>query len=116
MWIIRWTLIVILIVVVLGFALQNQGDSVTIHFLSWESGEIPLYLALFASFAVGMLAFLLIASVSHLQVVSELKKARKESRKLQNELDKTKLDLQDAKTALRVSGGAAQTAATSETE
>lgn len=81
MWIVRWVLLVLAIVAVLGFALQNQQGEVEIQFLKWSTGEIPLYLALFAAFAFGMVTFLLISVFSHLQVLSELGKVKKQKEK-----------------------------------
>lgn len=93
MWIIRWVVLLLIVIVVLGFSLQNQSESVVVHFLGWESGELPLYIALFVSFAFGMAAFLLIAVFQQLQTINELNKEKKSRRKLEAQLDQTRQEL-----------------------
>ncbi|MBZ0263131.1 LapA family protein [bacterium] len=100
MWIVRWVLLVLAIVAVLGFALQNQQGEVEIQFLKWSTGEIPLYLALFAAFAFGMVTFLLISVFSHLQVLSELGKVKKQKKKLDAELEEVHAELAEVKSRL----------------
>ncbi len=93
MWFIRWIVIVILIAAVLGFAFQNQHDQVVIRFLRWQSREIPLYLALFAAFAVGMITFLIIALFSHLKALSDLSKEKHARKKAEEKLEKVQQEL-----------------------
>lgn len=87
MWIIRWVVLILIIVTVLGFALQNQSETVTVTFLRWESGEIPLYLALFMAFGFGMVAFLLIAVFQQLQTLSEMSGLKRRNKKLESEIE-----------------------------
>ena len=94
MWIIRWIVLLIIIVVVLGFSLQNQGEVVNIHLLNWESGPVPLYLALFISFGFGMVAFLLIAVFQQLQTLSDLSREKRGRKKAETELTEVKEKLE----------------------
>ena len=60
MWILRYLFIVIILVIILGFALQNM-QMVQVNIIKWQSGEIPLYWVVFAAFGLGALTFLPIA-------------------------------------------------------
>ncbi len=86
MWIIRWIVLVVIIVAVLGFSLQNQDQISGITLLNWHSGPIPLYVALFVAFALGMISFLLIAVFQQLQTLSELNRMKRLKKKAEAEL------------------------------
>lgn len=90
MWIIRWIVLLVIIVIVLGFSLQNQGETVNVHLLNWESGPVPLYLALFISFGFGMVAFLLIAVFQQLQTLADLSREKRGRKKAEKELDEVR--------------------------
>ncbi len=94
MWIVRWIVLLLIIVTVLGFSLQNQDQMVTVRLLSWESGPVPLYLALFIAFGFGMVAFLLIAVFQQLQTLSDLGRERKLKKKVEQQLDQTRIELE----------------------
>ncbi|MFH0882075.1 MAG: LapA family protein [bacterium] len=94
MWIVRWIVLLLIIVTVLGFSLQNQDQMVTVRLLSWESGPVPLYLALFIAFGFGMAAFLLIAVFQQLQTLAELGRERKMKKKVEQQLEQTRLELE----------------------
>ena len=47
MWIVRWVLITILILALVGFLGLNQDEIVDVNFFFWESPPIPLAYALF---------------------------------------------------------------------
>ena len=97
MWIIRWIVLLLVIVIVLAFSLQNQDQVVNIHMMNWQSGDIPLYLALFISFGFGMVAFLLIAVFQQLQTLSDLSREKRARKKLEKEHEETVEELTRAK-------------------
>ena len=86
MWIIRWALITVLILMILGLALQND-QLVAINFLSWHSGQLPLYFIFYFAFAAGMLVFLLISGYFQFIKHMELSRCRKEISRLEKEVD-----------------------------
>jgi uncharacterized integral membrane protein len=88
MWIIRWVLITILILVLIGFLGLNQNQIVNVNFFFWQSPEIPLALALFIAFAGGMLVQLLFAIVKQFQLRAEIGRQKRQVRRLQEELEK----------------------------
>jgi len=88
MWIIRWTIIVIVILAILGFSLQNQDQKVQIRVGGYTSPEMPLYFALYIAFAMGILVFLLISIYNLLQLKTEISRHRRDNRRLKEELDR----------------------------
>ena len=88
MWIIRWVLITILILVLVGFLGLNQDEFVDVDFLFWESPPIALAYALFFAFALGMVVHLLISILSQFQLRAQIGRKRREIRKLQDELER----------------------------
>jgi len=87
MWILRWILVACFIVFILWFSLLNQRETVGVNLFGWESPEIPLYLALFIAFVIGMFVWLLISAFQIFQLQAELRTCKKGNRKLQEELD-----------------------------
>lgn len=88
MWIIRWVLITILILVLVGFLGLNLGQDVIVDFLFWQSPPIPLAYALFVAFALGMIVHLLIAITRQFQLRAQIGRQKRQIRKLQDELEK----------------------------
>ncbi len=87
MWILRWIVLLLIIIVVLTFSLQNQSEAVIIKFMNWESNEVPLYITLFVAFGFGMVSFLLIAVFQQLQTLSDLSRTKRKFKKLEAERD-----------------------------
>jgi len=96
-WIIRWTLIAAIIIAILGISLQNT-QLVQISVLNWHSGQIPIHLVIYFSFAAGMVVFLLFSAYRQVQQSIELGRYRKEMRKLQEELVKIRSSSMDLET------------------
>jgi uncharacterized integral membrane protein len=92
MWIVRWTLITILILVILGLALQND-QLVEISFFNWHSGQLPVYFIFYFAFAAGMLVFLLISGYFQFIRFMELNRCKKEITRLELEVDSLKKQL-----------------------
>jgi uncharacterized integral membrane protein len=88
MWIVRWVLITLIILALVGFLGLNQDELVDVDFLFWESPEIPLAYALFFAFASGMLIHLLISIFRHFQLRAEINRHKKQVRRLQDELER----------------------------
>lgn len=87
MWIIRWAFIAAVIIVVLGFSLQNP-QMVEVTLWTWHSGPVPLFLVVYLAFAAGMLAFLVVALFKQLQHAAEIRRYRQEIKRLKEELDR----------------------------
>ena len=86
MWIFRWLFIAIVMILVLAFALQNLEQRTVVRFYTWETAELPLILFLFEAFVVGLIVWFLVAIFHDLQLRSEIRRIRKENKKLRSEL------------------------------
>ncbi len=88
MWIVKWILGALLIVVVLGFALQNQHQMVQVYILNWVSPELPLYLIVYIAFAFGLFTWLVASIFKIMQLKVECRQWKKKADELQEELNK----------------------------
>ena len=88
MWVIKWILGALLIVLVLGFALQNQYQMVQVRILNWVSPELPLYLIVYISFAFGLFTWLVASIFKIMQLKVETKQWKKKVDELQDELNR----------------------------
>ena len=88
MWIIRWLLGALLIIVILGFALQNQDQTASVQLLKWQSPVMPLYFFLYLAFIAGLLTWLLFSTLNILKVKGENLGYQREIKKLKAELNR----------------------------
>ena len=88
MWIIRWILVALFIVVILGFALQNQEATVSVEILKWKSPVLPLYLFLYISFIAGLIFWWLISILHIVKLKGNNLHFQRENHKIRNELDR----------------------------
>lgn len=88
MWIIRWVFAVISIVFIIGFAVQNSEQLVTVSFLHWQSGEIHLWVVMYIAFAAGIFTWLIISIFHTISLRAENTAIKKEVSKLKEELDR----------------------------
>lgn len=88
MWIVRWILGAILIIAILGFALQNQEQTVTVKLIRWQSPVLPLYFFLYLSFAAGILTWVLVSTLNILKLKNDIHKLQREKRKTMEELNR----------------------------
>ncbi|MCH8872336.1 LapA family protein [candidate division KSB1 bacterium] len=89
MWAVKWFLAVILLLMVFGFALQNNNvdHKVSVNFVTWEYTAVPLWLVIYASFGFGVLFWLIVSVFQVLQFKSEIRRLNKSQNELQIELD-----------------------------
>ncbi|GBD94457.1 hypothetical protein BMS3Abin05_02066 [bacterium BMS3Abin05] len=86
MWLIKWIVGILLILVILGFALQNQHQVVQVNVGNWVSSEMPLYFVIYISFALGMVTSILFALVKVYQLKMENRKTKRERDELKEEI------------------------------
>jgi len=103
-WIVRWILIASVIILILGLALQND-DLVELSFFTWNTGEIPVYMVIYLSFAAGMIVFLLLSIFHSVQQSFTIGKQKRTIRKLEAELDNFRTAAADEKESLAESSG-----------
>ena len=88
MWVFKWVLAAILIVLILGFALQNTHQVVQVKIVNWISPELPLYFVVYISFSLGLFTWLLTSIFKILQLKTECRQLKKQGQHLQDELNK----------------------------
>ncbi len=88
MWIIRWLVGAVVLLLVIGFALQNQEQTVSVSFLKWQTPNLPLWVYLYASFAVGLFTWFVVSIGRTISLKAEVRRAQKEVKRLQEELDR----------------------------
>lgn len=88
MWVFRWLLIAVVMLVILGFALQNQEQMVSVNILNYTSPNLPLYLLLYIAFGFGLLVWVGVSMVHVLKIRNEVYKLQKENKKIREELNR----------------------------
>lgn len=98
MWILKWILIVIAVIFVIGFAMQNADVTVPIKFYKWETiQDLPLWLVMYLAFIAGMVFWLLVSIYQVLSLRSENRKQQKRIKKLEQELNQLRnVSVEDA--------------------
>jgi uncharacterized integral membrane protein len=87
MWIVKWILGALLIILILGFAFQNQHQMVQVHVWRWVSPEVPLYLIVYIRFSFGMVTWLLVSVFKIMQLKVECRLLRNQNDQLKGELN-----------------------------
>lgn len=88
MWILRWILGAVLIIIILGFALQNQEQTVAVKIFRWQSPVLPLYFFLYLSFGVGLLTWVIVSALNILKLKGDIHKLKRDNHKLRDELNR----------------------------
>ena len=88
MQVIRWFFIAVFMLLILGFALYNQEQQVSVRFLRWQSANLPLYLLLYIAYGAGVLTWVVVSSLNLIARNRVIARLRKEKRKVQEELDR----------------------------
>ena len=88
MWIVRWILTALIILLILGFALQNQEQTVSVRILNWTTPNLPLYFFLYAAFAAGVLIWAVVSAFHMLKLKKTIHRLEKKNSRTQRELDK----------------------------
>jgi uncharacterized integral membrane protein len=88
MWIIRWILGALLIIIILGFALQNQEQTVSVQIINWQSPVLPLYFFLYIAFGAGLLTWLLVSTMNIMKLKGDILKLHREKKKVMEELNR----------------------------
>ncbi|MDK9699510.1 MAG: LapA family protein [bacterium] len=85
---IRWIIVTVVILTVMAFALQNQSQTVTITFGTYTSTPIPLFMALFGAFVVGILIYFVMTLTAQLKLRGDVSRYRRECVRLKDELNR----------------------------
>ncbi len=88
MWVIKWILGALLVILIIGFAMSNTQESVTVSFLQWQTRVLPLWVVMYLSFAGGIVFWLVISIFQIVSLKNENRRCRKELRRYRQELDR----------------------------
>jgi len=86
MWLWRLFFLALIMVLLLGFAIQNLEQKVEVVLYKWHFTQVPLILVMFESFVVGVLILFIFTVVHDLQMRRELRRQRGEVKRLKEEL------------------------------
>lgn len=89
MWAIKWFLAVVVILMVLGFALQNSNETVDVVFLSnvWQYQSVQLWMVIYISFGLGVLFWLIVSIFQVFQLKNEIRRLKKSYNEMYQELE-----------------------------
>ncbi len=87
MWAIKWFMSVILILVILGFALQNSEEAVSVALLTWKYDAVQLWMVIYISFGLGVLFWLMVSIFQVLELKNVIRRLKKNQHEMESELD-----------------------------
>ncbi|NQT23720.1 LapA family protein [candidate division KSB1 bacterium] len=94
----KWLFIAIIMLAILGFALQNQDQTVSVRIIKWVSADLPLYFFLYIAFGVGLILGIIIPAINLLQMNNEVRQTRKDSKRIREELNRLRnADIEEEK-------------------
>lgn len=88
MWIFKWIFGALLIIIILGFAIQNQEQTVSVHIIKWQSPIVPLYLIVYLSFIAGLVTWLIVSSFKIFNMKGKNYSLQREYKKVKDELNR----------------------------
>lgn len=86
MWAFRYFLLLILIVIILGFAIYNSSQRVDINFPGYRFFDVPLIVVIFCAFCVGLLASFILTIAQSLRMSGDVRNSRRKVHHLEMEL------------------------------
>ena len=89
MWVLRWFAAAIIILLILGFALENNEKQVSVIFITgaYETSNLPIWVVIYASFAMGMIFWLFFSIFQVFGLKAQIRKMRNENLHIQKELN-----------------------------
>ncbi len=89
MWIVRWIFTAVIVLIILGFALQNTTEQVSVVLVRglYETGPLPIWVIVYVSFALGVVFWLFMSIFQVFALKAEVRKANIRNTKLRKELD-----------------------------
>jgi uncharacterized integral membrane protein len=88
MWIVKWVLTILFILVMLLFGFQNMEQTASVRFLNRVSPNLPLCLILYIAFAAGILTWVLVSIFNILKLKSRVHRLQRENKAVKEELNR----------------------------
>jgi uncharacterized integral membrane protein len=86
MWVARLLLTLIIVAIIIGFAVYNSGESVTVRVLGHTYESVPMIIVAFWAFIVGMVVSFVLALTYNARMQRQLAEQKRENKKLILEL------------------------------
>jgi uncharacterized integral membrane protein len=86
MWILRTLVIIVLITLIVGFAIYNSEERVSVNLYGQEYYNVPMIFVAFWALVVGMLISFALGISYYFRMYSELRNQRGENQKLLQEI------------------------------
>jgi len=90
--ILKWAFFLLILVVAISFAIQNDQLVSLKYYFGWESVPLPLYLWAFLSFFIGLILSGLMTSLSKISLLSQIRQQKKALSELEKKRDAMKSD------------------------
>ncbi len=86
MWILRTLVIIVLITLIVGFAIYNSDERISVNLYGKEYFDVPMIFVAFWALVVGMLISFALGIGYYFKMYSELHNQRRENQKLLEEI------------------------------
>ncbi len=86
MWILRTLVVIILITLIVGFAIYNSDERISVNLYGKEYFDIPMIFVAFWALVVGMIVSFALGVSYYFKMYSELRNQKRENRKLLEEI------------------------------
>jgi uncharacterized integral membrane protein len=86
MWILRSLVIIVLIILIVGFAIYNSNQRISVNLYGKQYYDVPMIFVAFWALVVGMLISFALGIGYYFRMYSELRNQRRENRKLLEEI------------------------------
>ena len=86
MWILRTLVIIVLITLIVGFAIYNSEERISVNLYGKEYYQVPMVFVAFWTLVVGMLISFALGISYYFKMYAELRNQRSENRKLIEEI------------------------------
>ncbi len=86
MWIIRYAIAALLIIILLGFTIQNTYQTVVINILDKTYENVPLVYVIYVAFCLGLIFWFIISVIQYFRMTGRLSEQKKQIRTLTAEI------------------------------
>jgi len=86
MWILRTLVIIVLIILIVGFAISNSEERISVNLYGKQYFDVPMIFVAFWALVVGMLISFALGIGYYFKMYSELRNQRRENHKLLEEI------------------------------
>lgn len=86
MWVIRYFLLLVLIVIIVGFGIYNPAQRLEINFPGYQFSDVPLMVVILCAFCVGLLVSFILTIAQSIKMSRDVRNSKKMVHQLEMEL------------------------------